>query len=371
MKSLDRYILRQCLTPLALILCVTTAVVWMTQTLQRVDILVEYGQGIGVFAWLSILIIPSLLAIIIPFAVFAAAVYSLYRLHSDSEIAVMFAAGVSRWRITAPLLLVAIAGAAATLYVNIDLMPRGYRILKQEIADIRADFASSILRSGEFTNVIDGFTVYVDEARPGGQFIGLLVNDHRNGEYPETYMAERAILRETANGPVLLLKNGNIQRVARYTGDVSIIRFEDWAVNMASFKDGPAELQLELTERYLNELLNPDLSKPYDRANEGKLMAEGHARLSAPLYVFAYLFVGLFALIGGAYSRRLYFIRVVLAGVAIFVIRIAGYVAQGFVETNGEYWLLYAIPSVSAFVFAVMLFAPPPKTKPYSVSEAT
>ena len=346
-----------------LILAATTAIVWMTQTLQRVDILVEYGQGIAVFAYLSILIIPSLLAIIIPFALFGATVYALFRLHSDSEIAAMFAAGVSRRRIAGPILLITFIGAAATFYVNVDLMPRSYRVLKQEIANIRADIASSVLRSGEFTNTIDGFTIYVDEVRPGGQFVGLLVSDHRNGDMPETYMAERAIIQETDNGSVLQLRRGNIQRVARYTGKVSIVRFEEWAISLAAFNDGPRELQLELTERYLGELFNPDMSNPYDRANATKLIAEGHARIASPIYAFAYVLIGLYALIGGPYSRRGYFLRVSLAGGAIFIIRVLGFVLQGVVETTATYWVLYAIPVAVTVIVGMLLFAPPPRPK--------
>ncbi len=335
----------------------------MTQTLQRVDILVEYGQGLAVFGYLSLLIIPSLLAIIIPFALFGAVVYALYRLHSDSEIAVMFAAGVSRWRIAAPILMITFFGAVATFYVNVDLMPRSYRVLKRTVAEIRADFASSILRSGEFTTVVKGFTIYVDEARPGGQFVGLLISDHRNGENPETYMAERAIIQETDNGSVMLLKRGNIQRVARYTGKVSIIRFEEWSVDLAALSDGPRELQLELTERYLGELFNPDMSKPYDRANVSKLKAEGHARLAAPVYAFAYVLIGLYALIGGPYNRRSYVVRVGLASGMIFLIRISGFVAQGLVETSGAYWAQYAVPFAAVIVFGILLFAPPPRLR--------
>jgi len=358
LNSLDKYILRQCLAPLAMILFVTTAIVWMTQILQRIDIIVEYGQGFGIFLFLSILIIPSLVAVIIPFALFGAAIFALYRFHSDSEIAVMFAAGVSRWRLSAPILLITLVGAAATLYVNVDLMPRSYRVLKQSVADIRADFASSLLRSGEFTTVVDGFTIYVDEARPGGQFVGLLIHDYRNGENPETYMAERAILEDGENGPVMLLKRGNIQRVARYTGDVSFIRFDEWAMGLGSIKKTPGELQLELTERYPGELLNPDMSKPYDRANAGKLIAEGHARFASPLYAFAYVLTGLYAMIGGAYSRQEYFLRVTAAAAVVFGCRILGFVTQSLVETSGAYWLLYAIPGSVAAFFAVLLFSP-------------
>lgn len=369
MNSLDRYILRQSLTPLAIILVVVTTIVWMTQTLQRVDILVEYGQGFAVFAFLSILIIPSLLAVIIPFAVFGATVYALYRMHTDSEIAVMFAAGVGRARIAAPLLLVTFIGALVTFYVNVDLMPRSYRVLKERVANIRADFASSLIRSGEFANVVDGFTIYVEEARPGGQFIGLLINDHRNGESPETYMAERAVMQETENGPVMFLRDGNIQRVAQYTGDVSIIRFEEWAINIGNLGQRQGDFYLEETERYLGELFNPDPSKPYDRAFATKLVAEGHARIAGPVYAFAYVFAGLYALIGGAYSRRGYFVRVAAAGAAIFALRVAGFLAQGFAAQTETYWLVYAPPVGASVVLAAMLFFPDALRSDYPKAE--
>lgn len=341
-----------------MILLVVTAIVWMTQSLQRIEIIVEYGQGLWIFLYLSILIIPSLLAIIIPFALFGAVIYALYRLHSDSEIAVMFAAGVSRWRISAPLLLITFIAGLATFYVNVDLMPRSYRILKQSVAEIRADFANSLIRSGEFVEVSEGLTIYVDETRGEGQYLGLLINDYRDSKNRETYMAQRAVLQDTDAGTMLLLRNGNIQREASYSGKVNIIRFEDWAVNLSAFGDGPGELQLEMTERYLGELLNPDMSKPYDRAYATKLIAEGHARIAAPFYALAYALVAIYALIGGAYTRRSYFLRVVAAGALIFGVRVVGFIAQGAAGSTGILWLVYAVPFATIALFGWLLFGP-------------
>ncbi len=359
MSSLDKYLLRQCLMPFALILVATTMIVWMTQTLQRIDIIVEHGQGLGVFVTLSLLIIPSLLAIIIPFALFGAVVYTLHRLHSDSEIAVMFAAGVSRWRIAAPLLLITTFVALATLYVNIDLMPRTYRVMKEMVVNIRTNLASSLLRSGEFIDAAEGFTVYVDDIMGGNQFVGLLINDYRNPEDQRTYIAQRATIRETQTGPLLLLKNGSVQSVADYTGKVDIIQYQDWAIDISSLRDGDDEFQLEMTERYLGELLNPDLSKPYDRQNASKLIAEGHSRIASPLYAFAYVLIGLYSLIGGAYTRRSYFIRVALAGVAIFALRFAGFMVQGVAAATDEFWMVYAPPLAAMGAAGFLLFAPP------------
>lgn len=327
----------------------------MTQTLQRIDILIENGSGLLMFIWLSVLIIPSLLSVIIPFALFGAALYALHRLHTDSEIAVMFAAGVGRWRIAAPLLGMTVAAAGIVFWVNLDLMPHSYRLLKQEVADIRADFASSVLRAGQFTSLSDGFTVYVDQVSPGGQLTGLLINDYRDKEKGKVYMAQRGLLRETSSGPILFLSNGNIQRIAKNTGEPDFVRFEETAVNISDFNNKRGELQLELTERYLSELFNPDLSNPWDRRNAGELIAEGHNRLASPLYAFAYIFLALYALVGGAYSRRGYTIRIALACAAAGALRISGFVTQGFAAQTAQNWLQYAIPIGATIILAALL----------------
>jgi len=232
-------------TPFLFATGVVTIIVWLTQSLQRIDILVEHGQTLMMFGWLSLLIVPSLLAVIIPFGLFAATIFALHRLHSDSEIAVMYAAGVSRGDVTRPILIVTAIGALATLWINVDLMPRSYRELKREIADIRADFASAVVRSGEFITIQDGFTVYVDEVQPGNQFTGLLIHDYRNGDNAETYMARRALLRETGIGPVLYLSEGNVQRVNQKSGEVELAFYERTAINLGQFERNAGDLQLE------------------------------------------------------------------------------------------------------------------------------
>ncbi len=360
MKSLERYILRQMWTPFLFATLVVTAIVWLTQSLQRIDILVEHGASLAMFGWLTMLIVPSLLAVVIPFALFGAALYALQRLHSDSEIAVMFAAGVSLLQVARPILLIAAVAAAATLWINIDLMPRSYRVLKREIADIRADIASAVLRPGEFMTMRDGFTVYVDDVQPGGALTGLLVHDYRNGENAETYMAQRALLKETEIGPVLYLVNGNVQRTNRKTGAVDIVNFDRTAVNLGAINRSARDLQLEMTERYVGELFNPDLSNAYDRENARRLIAEGHNRLASPLYVFAYALLAIFALIGGPYDRRGYVWRIAAACAAAGAVRVIGIVLQGAAADAGQYWLVYAPPVATIAVALGLLMVAGP-----------
>jgi len=343
-------------TPFLFATLVVTAIVWLTQSLQRIDILIEHGQTLARFGWLTLLIVPSLLVVIIPFGLFAAAIFALHRLHSDSEIAVMFAAGVSRADVARPILLITLIGALATLWINVDLMPRSYRELKREVAEMRADFASAIVRSGEFITLDKGFTVYVDNVLSDGQFAGLLIHDYRNGDQAETYMAQNALLRETGIGPVLYLATGNVQRVNNKSGEVDIAFFDKTVINLGQFERSPGELQLEMTERYVGELFKPDLTKAYDRENAARLVGEGHGRIASPIYAFAYVLIAIFTLIGGPYDRRGYAIRITAACALIGLLRVAGYIVQGLASDMHQYWLIYLVP-VSAVLLASALVA--------------
>lgn len=355
MRSLDHYILRQMWTPFVFATIVVTAIVWLTQSLQRIDIIVEHGQSLAKFGWLTVLIVPSLLAVVIPFMLFAATLFALHRLHSDSEIAVMFAAGVSRADVARPIMAIAAVGAIVTLWINVDLMPRTYRELKREIANIRADFASSVIRSGEFMTAAQGFTVYADVAQAGGLFEGLLIHDYRNGEEAEVYMAQRALLRETGIGPVLYLSNGNIQRINQKTGEADIVYFDRTAINIGQFSRDAGDLQLEMTERYVGELFHPDLTRPYDRENARLLVGEGHQRLASPIYAIAYVLIAIHALLGGSYDRRGYATRILAACAAVGALRVAGFVLQGEAAQAQQYWVIYATPGVAALVALALI----------------
>ena len=355
LNRLDTYILRQFVGPFILTVIVLTVVIWITQSLQRIELVLENGRGLGMFLHLSILIIPNLLVILIPFALFAATLYSLYRMHSDSEIAVMFAAGVSRARIAIPFLLITFLGAIATLYIAVDLSPRTYRILKQRILDIRTDLASSILRSGEFIKVIDGFTIYVKEVNTGNQFTGLLVNDYRNPSETRTYLAQRGVLQETDAGPVLVLIGGTIQSKSSRSDKAEIIPFQQTSIKVGELQK-KQELQLELTERYLHELLEPDLGNEWDRVNQSRMIAEAHSRLSAPFHAFAYVLIALYALIGGAYNRRGYIVRISIAAALVIGVRVLSYVLFPFAATYNLMWLLYLLPISIIFLNLALLF---------------
>jgi lipopolysaccharide export system permease protein len=116
---------------------------------------------------------------------------------------------------------------------------------------------------------------------------------------------------------------------------------ENGSLERATFAQGPFDLApfindqkaviLEESDRYLPELFFPDMNNYYDYDNVNLLLAEGHARISAPLLNIAMAMLAIYAVLGGDFSRRGYAKRIAAAAGAALLLRLAafGAVAAG------------------------------------------
>src|ERR1044071_7125051 len=156
MRKLSLYILRQILGPFLLFTLLLTLVVWMTQALRLLDLVINRGQSAPIFAYLTMLMLPSLLVVIVPIAFFGAAIYALSKLNNDSELVVMWSAGISLVQIAIPALIAASIAMAITYACSLYLMPLGQRLITDKVFEIRADIGTAILREGAFTTPANG-----------------------------------------------------------------------------------------------------------------------------------------------------------------------------------------------------------------------
>lgn len=323
MRRIDRYILRQLAGPFLFFAGTLTGVIWITQSLRFVDLIINKGLSAGLFFYLTLLILPGVWALILPIALFASVLYTYFRLSADRELAVMGAAGLGPTALARPALALAAAVTLATYLLTLWLMPLGQRSFAGLKADLRTNLSYVLLQEGAFNTIGTGLTVYIRARGGSGELHGILVHDGRTPERPATMMAERGALIRTEQGPRLVLLAGNRQQVDRSSGQLSMLYFDRYTLDLAPFIEAGQEHWLEPGERYLSELFHPGDS-PDDVANADRLRAEGHDRLTAPLYGFAFALIGLAAMFAGEFSRRGLGWRVAAAIVAACATRLIG-----------------------------------------------
>jgi lipopolysaccharide export system permease protein len=333
---------------------VLTLVIWMTQSLRLLDVVINRGQSAEIFAYLTMLMLPSLLVVIVPVAFFGAALYVLSRLNTDSELVVMWSAGISRLQTALPVICAAVVAMAITYACGLYLMPVGQRMMNEKLFDIRADIGAAILREGTFTSPSDGLTVFVREIAPGGEIRGILVHDNRQSQRPSTYLAESGIFAQTPNGPRLIMLNGHIEQAEGGGSRLSLLKFDRYVFDLDQFAGHQRAANRDTSERYLQELLHPPAA--LGAQVRGAFLAEAHNRISAPLYCIVFALIALVATAKGPMTRGSYALRLTAAGLIGATLRLLGYAAQGIAARNPEMiFLLYFFPLAGMLMAAVAL----------------
>jgi lipopolysaccharide export system permease protein len=318
MNGLTRYMLYQLAMGLVLIALALVCVMWLSQSLRFVEMIVNRGLSVGGFLYLTALLLPNLLSIILPIAVFIAVAFIYGKLIADRELVVMRAAGMSQQELMRPALIVAAVVAVALCALNIDILPRSYTAFKELQWTIRHTFSQVLLREGMFTLIRPGITVYVRERTSDEQLHGVMVHDERRRDRSSTLMATRGAMVNADDGSRIVLFDGNRQELDTQTHRLSVLYFDRYTFDIEPARE-PADVRFrEPRERTLPELFSAIHDPNLSARDKGRFVVEGHRRLVQPFSAFGYALIALACLISGPFSRRAQTKRVMLA-VALMV----------------------------------------------------
>ena len=301
MPRYQRYLLRQLIGPFLIVTLGLTAVVWLSQSLRIIDLIVNKGLSLSAFLLMSMLVLPTFMSAILPIAFFCSLLFVYNKLTIDSELVSLRAAGVSQWSLAKPALVLATIIVVISYAIIMYVMPISHREFKERQFVLRSDHSALLLEEGTFNTLTKGVTVYI-RGREGSTLSGILVHDARERERPITMMAERGILVQTSEGPRFILINGHRQRVDRDTSRLSLLNFDRYTIDMGDFVQQEGARWREPRERFIDELLDPD-AEGAERLRS-KYLSEAHNRIVSPLFAYALAAIGLAALLAGNVDRR-------------------------------------------------------------------
>lgn len=356
MSLIERYLFKQLLGPTLLATIALVAVALLSQSLGTLDIMVEQRQSAMVFAKITFLALPQLLNMILPIAIFVASLVALNRLHTEQEIVVCFAGGMSRWRVIAPAIKLASLAVLVTLVVNLWVQPYCYRAMRDELFAVRTDLAASLVRTGEFSQPSSDLTVYAQSIDQQGIMRNMFLNQEKAKGGSTTFFARQGKIAKRNGEPILIMRQGSNQELSG-EGVLNFLKFDEYIFNLAPFMNTYELVHYKISDRYPHELMFPDLQQEWEQRNRVKLIAEFHSRLSSPLYNLAFMAMALNAVIGGAFSRLGYGRRIgMIAGVSAFV-RILGFAVQAACDDSaGLNVLQYAVPLIATSWALAQLF---------------
>ena len=318
MYRYSAYIMKHVASAAMLVTVSLTSIIWLTQALRFIDFIVNRGISIANFLELTLLLVPSLMLFVLPFALLCAVLFIYYRLMMDSELLVLSSAGLSRLQLAKPAVNAALVTTLITYFISFYLLPVSYHEFKDMQAFLRDNYASLLLQEEVFNSPVDGLTVFIRERDAGGTLHGIIVHDERDaGKPPVTMMAEEGRLMQTPQGPRFIMYRGNRQEVK--DGKLSFLNFDQYTLDISFYAVGGTSRARQPEEMFVPELLFP----ASDGDDASRLIAEGHNRLTWPLFPLAFTLLASAVLLTGEFNRRGQWRRVTL------VVLLAGFTLSG------------------------------------------
>lgn len=345
MNLFQRYIFSRAFKLTVTTLVAATVIVLITQVLDRVNLLTSSGQALTTFAKLSLLLVPSVAMVTLPFAMLVGVMQVMSRMNSDSELAVLESAGASPLATSRPILLLGLLLSAVTFATTNFVEPIANRELRNIVSTAGADLVQTAIQSGSFKQLDENLYIQVAEEKPGGKLGGLFIADLRDKNMDLLYYANEATIMSHGESSLLAMEDGQIQRKARTTGDVSIIRFDSYSIDFSQFGAAGKDVVYFPKEQSLGYLLSPPADDYFAQHRPHYIRSEIHRRFTDWMYPLVFGVIASY-FVGAARSNRQEQLWSVGAACMIaLTIRGSGFFMTNLAGTSSSIAVLvYAVP---------------------------
>jgi len=311
---LDRYIVRELVSPLAFGCALLTFFLVIDRIYQLTDLVITKGVPFFLVVQLLVFMLPSFLAHTLPMALLSAVLLAGGRLASDFEIVAFRAAGVSALRLFRPVLLASIVVALATAGLTLGLNPVANLEFQRQLFRILQARAASGLQERVFFGAFGDMTIYVEDVSTSQVALrGLIVSDERDATLSRIITArEGRLLTDEVNQRITLrLVNGAVNEADVVPVDASkdqpsptarpsgasryrYTRFDiyDMSLSMTSPVKGAPRVEKPEKDLTLRELDRQIAEYRHDPTSRRPFQIERHKRYALPLAALVFGLIG-------------------------------------------------------------------------------
>jgi len=299
---------------------VLTAVVFLTQSIRFLELVVDSGASSLTFWLLTALALPKSFEIIIPLAAMTSVLFVMNRMSVDSELVAIRSVGLSPFQIGRPALYLALVFTVLLYSISMFLAPMAQANMNKMRQVVKSQFSSMLFREGVFNRFGNGVTVYVRHKDSEGGMAGLVIHDARDGQAPATIIAKSGIVINTDDAFQVVVYEGSRQSFDPVKGVLQRLNFERYIIDLPD--SDPIRLRwAEPDERTIIQLFQPDGADEKDLESLREFQVEINRRLTEPLQTLVFTMIALCAMLLGPQDRRGQAKRILLAIALVVIIK--------------------------------------------------
>ncbi len=294
MRILTRYILKEVFSHSLLGLLVFTFVIFVRHVGRLLELAVRSSLPAPSVLTLFLLPVPGILVLTIPMAVLVGILIGLTRMSADGEVIAARAAGVGTRQFVRPVMVVALAACAVSMWLSQVLAPQAARRLHRMEQEITAGEATHEIQARVFVEQFPNLLLYLqDVTESSSEWKGVFIADTTDPNAPKVKLAERgSVVNDRPNRRLTLhLEQGTTHEIdPEHPERYSIGQFTgaDIPIPLSRSEGTIADWQAPLALP-LRALLSPNGDETRQRA----LRVELHYRFALPVASLVLAMVGI------------------------------------------------------------------------------
>ena len=352
-----------------IVLFTFTAIVWAVQAVNYLDLIVDDGHAVTIYLGYSLLNISKILTKFIPLSFLLALFLTILKLEDESEFMILWTAGLNKIRVVNFFLCVSFIVTFIQITLASFINPEVLNYSRSLIRSSNLDFISSMIKTNQFNDTVEGLTIYVEEKDENDLMKNIFIRDDKKVlkglDSPKdsgniTIFAEKGKI-EKRDKSYLALENGVIQTENK-SKEIQSINFKKTSLLLQGMKTKSItqpKLQETSSIILMECLFKKDMEeKLLNCAKKSKLdaLSEFNRRFGMPLYIPYVAVLCSFLLIGRNDSKRKHLYKYFYFGIAFISLVMAEILVRYSGKSLNYSLIYYLIPILSVPLLYLILF---------------
>ena len=189
-------------------------IVWVIQSVNYLDLIIEDGHNFNVYFTFSLFNFPKIFHRILPFIFFISLFYQIIKYENDNEMLIFWIHGVKKIQLINIVILYSLFLGLFQILLGGYISPKGQDEARSFIRNSNLDFFPSIIREGKFVDTVKDLTIFIEKKNANGDYVNIYLKDDvetdEKGNRSQIIFAKRAKLINEQNNRYFRLFDGKL-----------------------------------------------------------------------------------------------------------------------------------------------------------------
>lgn len=340
----------------------TSLIVWVFQSVNFLDIIIEDGRGYLTYLNYSILNFPKIISKLLPFVLFFSFFYILNKYENNNELLIFWNFGVNKIKLVYFFFYFSLIVAILQIILSSIIVPNSLQFSRSIMTKSNINLFEGFIKPKRFNDTVKNLTIYSEDKKENGDLVNIFIKKDTKLDFQITY-AQIGRLKTGANNILELYDGQTINYVDKkittfnfQKSDFSLNNLESNIIEVNKIQETKTIVLLACLNRQFNmglyllndiSLSNSEHNCRYE--NIDNIFKELYKRFLIPLYI-PVLFLTTLILTLSSKENKNYSSRKVVIFLFNFFLIVFSEVSLKFISKSiFENYLIFSIPIILMF----------------------